>query len=178
LGGLFIAIASSIVPLIGVAIYSVASIAGQTAVSLVVDRMGITGGGKALITLRRLSAAIITVLAVLVSVWDRIDAKNLSLFAVFLAVVAGAGVGVQRALNGQINEFSQQSFATSLLNFINGTAILLIMLLVGVLIGRSHFIFIAAWAMVALYRRNNWSPLHRFYIKDCATCRGAYLHAL
>lgn len=139
LGGLFIAIASSIVPLIGVAIYSVASIAGQTAVSLVVDRMGITGGGKAPITLRRLSAAIITVIAVLISVWDRIDAKNLSLFAVFLAVVAGAGVGVQRALNGQINEFTRQSFATSLLNFINGTAILFIMLLVGVLIGRAHF---------------------------------------
>jgi len=138
LGGLFIAIASSIVPLIGVAIYSVASIAGQTAVSLVVDRMGITGGGKAPITARRLGAAIVTVIAVLISVWDRIDAKNLSLFAVLLAVIAGAGVGVQRALNGQINEFSHQSFATSLLNFINGTAILFLMLFVGILIGRAH----------------------------------------
>lgn len=138
LGGLFIAIASSIVPLIGVAIYSVASIAGQTAVSLVVDRMGITGGGKAPITARRLGAAIITVIAVFISVWDRIDAKNLSLFAVLLAVIAGAGVGVQRALNGQINEFSHQSFATSLLNFINGTAILFLMLFVGILIGKAH----------------------------------------
>jgi len=138
LGGLFIAIASSIVPLIGVAIYSVASIAGQTAVSLVVDRMGITGGGKAPITARRLGAAIVTVIAVLISVWDRIDAKNLSLFAVLLAVIAGAGVGVQRALNGQINEFSHQRFATSLLNIINGTAILFRMLFVGILIGRAH----------------------------------------
>jgi transporter family-2 protein len=138
LGGLFIAIASSIVPLIGVAIYSVASIAGQTAVSLLVDRMGITGGGKAPITARRLGAAIVTVIAVLISVWDRIDANNLSLFAVFLAVIAGAGVGVQRALNGQINEFSHQSFATSLLNFINGTAILFLMLFVGILLGRAH----------------------------------------
>ena len=138
LGGLFIAIASSIVPLIGVAIYSVASIAGQTAVSLVVDRMGITGGGKAPITARRLGAAIVTVIAVLISVWDRIDANNLSLFAVLLAVIAGAGVGVQRALNGQINEFSHQSFATSLLNFINGTAILFLMLFVGIFIGKAH----------------------------------------
>jgi len=138
LGGLFIAIASSIVPLIGVAIYSVASIAGQTAVSLVVDRMGITGGGKAPITARRLGAAIVTVIAVLISVWDRIDANNLSLFAVLLAVIAGAGVGVQRALNGQINEFSHQSFATSLLNFINGTAILFLMLFLGIFIGKAH----------------------------------------
>ena len=43
LGGTFVAIQTQIVPLIGVAIYSVASIAGQTAVSLVVDRIGLKG---------------------------------------------------------------------------------------------------------------------------------------
>ena len=37
LGGSFVAIQTQIVPLIGVAIYSVASIAGQTAMSLIVD---------------------------------------------------------------------------------------------------------------------------------------------
>jgi len=84
LGGSFVAIQTHIVPLIGVAIYSVASIAGQTAMSLVVDRIGLTGGGKKLISGRRVAAAVLTVLAVFVSVFDRIDAKNLSLFAVVL----------------------------------------------------------------------------------------------
>jgi transporter family-2 protein len=46
LGGTFVAIQTHVVPVIGVAIYSVASIAGQTAASLLVDRLGITGGGK------------------------------------------------------------------------------------------------------------------------------------
>jgi transporter family-2 protein len=137
LGGSFVAIQTQIVPLIGVAIYSVASIAGQTAMSLIVDRIGLTGGGKKLISPRRVLAAFLTVLAVLVSVWDRIDANNLSIFAVTAGGVAGAIVGVQRALNGQINEHSHQSFTTSLLNFITGTSFLVILIVVGVLLGKN-----------------------------------------
>jgi len=140
LGGSFVAIQTHIVPLIGVAIYSVASIAGQTAISLVVDRIGLTGGGKKLISGRRVAAAVLTVLAVFVSVFDRIDAKNLSLFAVALGCIAGAVVGVQRALNGQINEYSHQSFTTSLLNFITGTSLLVILILGGVLIGKIELV--------------------------------------
>ena len=128
LGGTFVAIQTHVVPVIGVAIYSVASIAGQTAASLLVDRLGITGGGKKHITFRRLAAALFTVFAVFISVFDRVEAADLAIFAVFLAGVAGAVVGVQRALNGQINEHSHQSFTTSLLNFIMGTTFLTILL--------------------------------------------------
>jgi bacterial/archaeal transporter family-2 protein len=138
LGGSFVAIQTQIVPLIGVAIYSVASIAGQTAMSLIVDRIGLTGGGKKLISPRSVLAAFLTVLAVLVSVWDRIDANNLSIFAVTAGGVAGAIVGVQRALNGQINEYSQQSFTTSLLNFITGTSFLVILIIAGILLGKNE----------------------------------------
>ena len=138
LGGSFVAIQTQIVPLIGVAIYSVASIAGQTAMSLIVDRIGLTGGGKKLISPRRVLAAVLTVIAVLVSVWDRIDANNLSMFAVTAGGIAGAIVGVQRALNGQINEYSHQSFTTSLLNFITGTSFLMILIAIGLVIGRNE----------------------------------------
>ena len=138
LGGSFVAIQTQIVPLIGVAIYSVASIAGQTAMSLIVDRIGLTGGGKKLISPRRVLAAILTVLAVLVSVWDRIDANDLSMFAVTAGGIAGAIVGIQRALNGQINEHSHQSFTTSLLNFVTGTSFLVILITAGVLLGKNE----------------------------------------
>ena len=89
LGGSFVAFQTQVVPIVGVAIYSVASIAGQTAFSL---------------------------------------------FAVFFGVFAGAIVGVQRALNGQINESTQQSFTTSLLNFIMGTTFLLVFLVIAALV--------------------------------------------
>lgn len=140
LGGSFVAVQTHIVPLIGVAIYSVASIAGQTAASLVVDRIGLTGGGKKHITPRRIGAALFTVFAVFISVFDRIDARNLSLFAVFMGCVAGAIVGVQRAMNGQINEHSKQSFTTSLLNFIMGTTFLVIFLTILILIGSEELV--------------------------------------
>jgi transporter family-2 protein len=136
LGGSFVAIQTSVVPLIGVAVYSVASIAGQTATSLLVDRIGFTGGGPKLISPRRVTAASITVFAVLVSVADKIEAHSFSFFAVALAVIAGALVGVQRALNGQINEHSGNSYTTSLLNFITGTSFLVIFILLLVLLGK------------------------------------------
>jgi transporter family-2 protein len=134
LGGSFVAVQTQIVPLIGVAIYSVASIAGQSAISLVVDRIGLTGGGKKHITPRRVTAAFVTVFAVFISVADRLDGRDLSIAAVILGVVAGAIVGIQRALNGQINEHSQQSFTTSLLNFAMGTTFLTALLLIAIVL--------------------------------------------
>jgi len=136
LGGAFVALQTSVVPLIGVALYSVASIAGQSAVSLLVDRIGLTGGGVKLISPRRIAAAFITVIAVLVSVIDKLEANNFQLFALLLAVIAGALVGVQRALNGQINEHSQNSYTTSLLNFITGTSFLTLFIIILIALGR------------------------------------------
>jgi len=127
LGGIFVAIQTNTVTVIGVAVYSVASISGQTASSLIVDAFGLSGGAKKHITFRRILASLITVVAVLVSVWDRIDAQDLSLFPVVLAGLAGAIVGIQRALNGKINIYSGQHWTTSLLNFIMGTSFLLIL---------------------------------------------------
>jgi len=130
LGGMWVGVQTHIVPLIGVAIFSVASIAGQAAASLIVDRIGLTGGGKKLLSKRRVAAAVMTVLAVVLSVFDRLDTNSLSKFAVILGVVTGALGGIQRAMNGEINEYSHQSFTTSLLNFIMGTSFLFIILMV------------------------------------------------
>jgi transporter family-2 protein len=139
LGGIFVAIQTNTVTIIGVAVYSVASISGQTASSLVVDALGLAGGAKKHITFRRILASLITVLAVLVSVWDRIDANDLSLVPVGLAGMAGGIVGIQRALNGKINIYSKQHWTTSLLNFIMGTTFLL--LLTAILIPAGHYEF-------------------------------------
>ena len=140
LGGTFVAIQTHTVPVIGVAIYSVASIAGQTASSLFVDATGLSGGAKQIITLRRVLASLITVFAVLVSVWDRIDASTLSIVPVALAVLAGAIVGIQRALNGKINIYSKQHWTTSLLNFIMGSSFLLILTAILSAAGKYDFV--------------------------------------
>jgi transporter family-2 protein len=130
LGASFVAMQTHVVPIAGVALFTVASLAGQTGISLWVDRLGLTGGAKAAITKRRIMAAVITVFAVLVSSWDRFAMSDFSILAIGLAVFAGTWVGLQRALNGQINSYSKRSFATSQLNFITGTSFLLILLLI------------------------------------------------
>lgn len=140
LGGTWVAVQTHIVPLIGVAIFSVASIAGQATASLIVDRIGLTGGGKKLLSKRRVAAAIITVLAVVLSVFDRLDTNNLSKFAVFLGVITGALGGIQRAMNGEINEYSHQSFTTSLLNFIMGTTFLVVLLVVMIIVNNIELV--------------------------------------
>ena len=129
LGASFVAVSTHVVPITGVALFTVASLAGQTAISLWVDHIGVTGGVKTVITKRRVIAALIIVSAVIVSAWDRFAMSDFSVLAITLAVLAGSAVGIQRALNGQINSFSKKSFATSHLNFITGTAFLLLLLL-------------------------------------------------
>ena len=124
LGGIFVAIQAFSVPLIGVALLSVTTIAGQTAASLFVDKAGMTAGGKQPITLRRTLAAVITVIAVLVAVWDRLVVANTSLIAIALSFGGGLLLGLQRALNGQINEHSKNSLATTWLNFATGCTFL------------------------------------------------------
>jgi transporter family-2 protein len=128
LGASFVAISTHVVPIAGVALFTVASLAGQTTISLWVDHIGVSSGIKTVITKRRVIAAFITVSAVIVSAWDRFVMSDFSIPAITLAVFAGSAVGIQRALNGQINSFSKKSFATSQLNFITGTAFLLLLL--------------------------------------------------
>ena len=129
LGASFVAMQTYAVPIAGVALFTVASLAGQTGISLWVDHVGLAGSSRVIITKRRVIAAIITILAVVVSTWDRFTISNFSLLTIVLAVFSGTWVGVQRALNGQINSYSKASFATSLLNFITGTTFLLFLLL-------------------------------------------------
>jgi len=130
MGGIFVAIQTFTVPIIGVALLSVVMIAGQTVASLIVDRIGITGGGKQAITARRVFAAAITIVAVLVAVWQEIRVANISIVPVIVVFLGGFMIGVQRAINGQINDISGQSFSTTWLNFFTGTTTLLILLMI------------------------------------------------
>ena len=129
IGASFVVVQTYVVPIAGVALFTVASLAGQTAISLWVDHVGLAGGIKSVISKQRVIAAIITVGAVVVSAWDRFVMSDFSILAITLAVFAGSWVGVQRALNGQINSFSKKSFATSQLNFITGFSFLTLLLI-------------------------------------------------
>ncbi len=131
LGGLFVACQSFAVPLIGVAMFTVGVVAGQSANALLVDRLGLSPVGHTPLTARRLFAALIAIAAVIIAVSHLLGADGFSPIALILAIVAGAGVAIQQALGGRVNNGSGYPLSTAWLNFAFGTTGLVIGTLIG-----------------------------------------------
>lgn len=123
MGAFFVVVQAFAVPHMGVAIFSVATIAGQSVLSLAVDRLGLRAGIRHSITPRRVLTAGITVAAVAVSVSDRLEGS--AGLVTLLAFAAGGVVAVQRALNAHITDYSGHSYATTWLNFATGVVFLI-----------------------------------------------------
>ena len=126
-GALMITSMGLVSPLLGVAVFAVCVVAGQTVSSLAVDRLGLGPAGRRDITPRRLMSALIAVAAVVVSVWDRLLGGQVGAadgWAILLAVGAGAGLAVQAAANGQVARASGSPLAGAGVNFVGGVVIL------------------------------------------------------
>ncbi len=130
LGGFFVGVQAATVPMLGVAIFTVATVAGQSANSLVVDRVGLGPAGVQAITGPRLLSAVLAVVAVAVAVANRVGGTGLSVVAVVLAILAGCGIAVQQAFNGRVALTAGSPVPASLLNFVFGTIGLVLALVV------------------------------------------------
>lgn len=119
-GAFFVASQSSLVQVVGVAIFTVAAVAGQTSAALLVDKSGIGPAGKQPVTLMRVGAAILGIVGVLVSVLGQDSTGQFAFGAVLISFAAGALVSTQPALNGQIANQTGQPVAATLVNFIVG----------------------------------------------------------
>lgn len=136
LGALFVLTQSWTVPLIGVAAFSVGIVAGQTANSLVVDRLGVSPRGVLPVTGNRLVAAVIAIGAVVVAVADRMGTPGgTSVLPVLAAFLAGAVIAFQQAINGRVAVESGNPWAATWLNFALGSALLAVIFLATVLLG-------------------------------------------
>jgi len=124
-GGLFVGAQSVTVPLLGVAVFTVAVVAGQSANSIIVDRIGLGPAGRQPVTLRRVLSAALAFTAVVIAVSDRFGASSFSLIAVAACVLVGAGTPVQQAFNGRITRVTGQPTPGTMVNFLAGTLVLL-----------------------------------------------------
>lgn len=127
-GAFFVSVQTFAVPVIGVALFTVAAVSGQTVSSLNVDRVGLGAAGVAPMTAARLAAAALAIVSVVVSVSDKFASATFSLLAVVAGVVAGAFVAVQQAFNGRVRVASGSAVAASTTNFAVGTLTLLVVL--------------------------------------------------
>lgn len=137
LGGAFLILSQSAsVPTIGVAVFTVAVVGGQTGSGLLVDQVGLGPAGRQPVTSGRVVAAVVAVAAVVVSVSGRFGSASLAPGLIVLCVVAGGAVAVQSALNGQVGRATGSAVSASWLNFALGWALLLAV--VGALLVAGH----------------------------------------
>jgi transporter family-2 protein len=151
LGATFVAGQGLVVPLLGVALFTVLAVAGNTTSSMLTDRAGIGPGGRRPITMRRVVAAVGTVLAVALAVSGRLSSGDLVIWALLLALLAGAGTGVQPALNGQVALRTGEPLVATVGNFVVGTAGLALALAIEHLVGHAWRVPPAPWESPVLW---------------------------
>ena len=144
-GGFFVAIQSITVPIIGVALFSIATIAGQTTSSLLVDKLGVSPRGKQPISFSRLLIAVATLMAVTISVYPDLSSSNFHFIPIVLGLIVGTVIAFQQATNGRVNEISQQPVATAWINFAMGTFVLIIALGINISSGARINTFPTQW---------------------------------
>jgi transporter family-2 protein len=118
---------------IGVALFVVAVVAGQTSSALVVDHYGLGPAGRAVVTPGRIAGAGLAILAVVISGADSLNGGLLVVVLALLPLLAGGGGAVQQAINAQVGRLSSPWVATWN-NFVVGTAGLLVVLLLTLLL--------------------------------------------
>lgn len=134
-GAMFVLGQSLTVGVLGVALFTVGVVAGQTVSGLFVDRAGLGPSGREAPTLPRVLGAL---LAVVGAGWASVgaigDVVGASLLLLVLPLVAGAAMAVQQAVNGHVGMVAASPFTASLVNFSVGAAALLLGWLVALVV--------------------------------------------
>ena len=134
-GGFFLAVQSITVPQIGVAIFTIGTIAGQTGTSLLIDKIGLSPSGKKHITLPRVVTAVLTFFAVTIAVYPKLIGSSFKLVPVLLCLIVGVVITFQQAFNARVNVISKRPLATAWINFSGGTIFLTVALAINLLTG-------------------------------------------
>lgn len=112
------------VPLIGIALFSVAYVAAQTFGSFIWDHFGVGPSGPHPFSVSRVVGAGLAVVAVTVAVLASSGGVTAGSWLIVLPIVAGLGASWQQAANGRVRVFSRSVLATTFWNFLVGTTAL------------------------------------------------------
>lgn len=133
---------------IGVALFTVGFVAGQTTGGLVLDRVGFGPAGVVPVTVRRVVGAVLAIAGVVVCLSG--DALGgVPLWMLIVPAVAGAGVAWQQGTNGRLRVRMESPLTATLVNFIGGTVVLVIAAVIHVgVVGAPRAIPTAPWLYV------------------------------
>lgn len=113
------------VAVIGVSLFTVGVVAGQTVSGLVLDRAGYGPAGVVAITVPRLIGGLLALVAVGVSLQGDV-LQRVPWGMLVMPVIAGAGIAWQQATNGRLRQRVGTPLTATLVNFFGGTVVLVI----------------------------------------------------
>lgn len=125
-GALLVASQAVTVDALGVAMFTVGVVTGQTISGLFVDRAGLGPAGARAITPQRLAGAGLMLVAVLVTTWGGLDGAGRDVWLLVMPLAGGVAVAVQQAINGRVGMAAENPLTATLVNFTVGTTALLL----------------------------------------------------
>lgn len=123
-GALYVLSQTATVAFLGVAMFTVAAVAGQVIGGMVIDRVGVGSMRPKAITIWRLVGALVALGAVVLAMVTRIQ-QDIPLWMLLLPFIAGVLQGWQQAVNGQLREHGTAASA-AVISFAAGLSALLI----------------------------------------------------
>lgn len=123
-GAFFVLMQGLVATVVGVALFTVGVVAGQVLGGLVMDRVGIGPGGRVDPSLLRIAGTVLAIVAVGISAAGEFGEG--SPWLVLFPFIAGAAVAWQSASNGLVRAAAESAVTATFLNFVVGTAILLV----------------------------------------------------
>ena len=124
-GALTVATQGLAVAIIGVSLFTVGVVAGQTINGLVLDRVGYGPAGVVAVTMPRVAGGLLALAAVAVSLQGGV-LERVPLWMLVLPLVAGMGIAWQQATNGRLRQRVGTPLTATLVNFVGGTVLLVI----------------------------------------------------
>lgn len=128
-GAFFVLGQGLVASVIGLALFTVGIVGGQVLGGLLIDRVGLGPGGKVRPSPQRIVGTVLAVVAVGLSVLTDLAATGSEgprLWLVLIPVAAGLAIAWQSAVNGLVRSAAQSASAATFVNFLVGTAVLLL----------------------------------------------------
>lgn len=144
-GAFTVAAQGHTVATIGVALFTVGFVAGQTTGGLVLDRIGYGPAGVVPVTVRRVAGALLALVAVAVCVSGN-HLAGVPVWMLIVPIIAGAAVSWQQGTNGRLRVRVDSPLTATLVNFVGGTALLIVAAALNIaLVGPPRAVPTAPW---------------------------------
>jgi transporter family-2 protein len=132
-GGFFVLSQGLVAGLLGIALFTVAAVAGQTISGLVIDARGIGTVAPKAVTVTRIVGAVLALIAVVIAVLPQVNGQA-QIWVIVLPFAVGLLQGWQQAVNGQIKTLAGSATTATFFNFVYGTVVLAIFAAVNLLV--------------------------------------------